>query len=397
VRILLIHQAFCGPNDPGGTRHYELGRRLVALGHRFTVITSRYNYLTGKDRAPFNAIPGFELRVAPALSGIHRSYGRRALGFGIFALTSIAKGLAAGPLDVVLGTSPPLFQALSAFVVARLRRCRFVLEIRDLWPEFALELGVLRNRGFIWLAKQLERFLYHAADGIIVNSPGYIPHLTKHGVPESKISIVPNGVDTTCFHPEDTGRDFRRQHGFHSKLVVMYAGALGLANDVDSLVLVANRLRSYPDIVFAIVGEGKELPRVERECRSKQLTNVHLIPAQPKQRMPQVLAAADICVAVLKGIPMFRTTYPNKVFDYMAAGRPTVLAIDGVIRKVIEEADGGIFVTPGDDAALADAILRLRDASDLRQQMGMNARRYVTEHFERDKQAAAFADALECR
>jgi len=163
----------------------------------------------------------------------------------------------------------------------------------------------------------------------------------KRAIPETKISVVPNGVDTSMYCPGHTGEAFRRDYGMHAKFVVMYAGALGLANDIDCLLKAAARLRDRTDIVFAIVGDGKELPRLRSEADSLQLNNVHFVPAQSKQHMPTVLAASEMCVATLKDVPMLRTTYPNKVFDYMAAGRPTVLAIGGSIREPIKKSQSG--------------------------------------------------------
>lgn len=395
MHVLLIHQAYSGPDDPGGTRHYELGRRLVAMGHRFTVVTSKYSYLTGEEKKEKGAVGGIDVRIAPTLGGLHRSYAHRILAFISFTISSRFTALRVVSPDIVLGTSPPMFQAIAAWKVAAMRRRPFVLEIRDLWPEFAVDLGLLRNGALISLARSWERFMYRRADHIIVNSPAYREYLLKKKIPDRKISVVPNGVDVCMFHPQDNGEAFRREHRLDGKFVVMYAGAVGFANDLDCLLRAADRLREYTDIVVAIVGGGKELPRLRRLIESMNLRNVRFISAQPKSLMPEVLAAADVCIATLKDIPMFRTTYPNKVFDYMAAGRPTLLAIDGAIRDVIETSAGGLFVPPGDDRALGDAILKLRTSSALRQTLGENARTYVTQHFDRDTQATQLADVLQ--
>ena len=394
MHVLLIHQAFSGPTDPGGTRHFELGRSFVAKGHQLTVITSAYNYLTGQRRKVGN-FGAIDVKLAPTLRGLHRSYLWRVAVFLSFAVSSIVAGLATADVDLVLGTSPPMFQALSAWLVASLRRRPLVLEVRDLWPDFAVELGVLRNRILIAMARRVEAFLYHRACHIIVNSPAYSEYLVRKGIPESKISVIPNGVDTAAFNPEGNPERFRCAHGLNGKFVVMYAGAIGLANDVDCLLRAAGRMRDESDIVLAIVGGGKELDRLRAQAGAMHLDNVRFIPAQPKYDMPEVLAAGDVCVATLKDVPMFRTTYPNKVFDYMAAGRPVVLAIDGVIRQVVETAEAEMFVPPGDDHAIANAILKLRDAPDLRQQMGRNGRRYVEQHLNRDSQAQQFIEVLE--
>jgi len=395
LRVLLIHQAFCGPADPGGTRHYELGRRLVAAGHRLTVVTSRYSYLTGEQKCTAEDCGGIELRFAKSVPGLHRSNFWRLFVFTYFMMSSIVAGSRVGETDVILGTTPSIFQAVSAYVIAAVRGCRFVLEVRDLWPEFAIDLGLLRSPLLIWLARRLEAFLYMRADHIIVNSPAYREYLLGNGIADAKISLVANGVDTSLFDPAARGEAFRREQELGDKFVVMYAGALGFANDIDCLLRAASRFREDPGVVVVIVGDGRELPRLRVEADALNLNNVRFVAAQPKQRMAEILAAADVCVATLKNVPMFRTTYPNKVFDYMATGRPTILATDGVIRQVIENAGGGLVVAPGDDAALWNAIMQLRFSPELRREMGANARSYVTQHFDREAQGAHFVKVLE--
>lgn len=394
MHVLLIHQAFCGPDDPGGTRHYELGSRLVEAGNKFTVVTGPHSYLTGARKSSQTYVDGIEVRFAPTLSGLHRSYLWRILVFLSFTFTSAITALRGKRPDVVVGTSPPIFQAISAWVVAILRRSAFVLEIRDLWPEFAIDLGLLRNKLLISIARGVERFLYRRARHIIVNSPAYLTYLTERGISETKITLIPNGVDLREFPLDANGDNFRREFQLDGKFVVMYAGAVGYANDIDFLVRAAARLQDRAEIAFVVVGDGKELPRHQREVEIQQLKNVRFVPAQAKQRMPEVLASSDVCVAVLRNISMFRMTYPNKVFDYMAAGKPTVLAIDGAIRDVIETSGGGIFVPPGNDEALAEAVLNLQSSPELRERMGKNARCYVSQHFERESQARQLAELL---
>jgi glycosyltransferase involved in cell wall biosynthesis len=153
-------------------------------------------------------------------------------------------------------------------------------------------------------------------------------------------------------------------------------------------------LRNYPQIHFLMVGDGKEKASLEKLAKRLNLPNVTFTGARPKAEMPDILAASDACIATLQNIPMFKTTYPNKVFDYMAAGRPTILGIDGVIRAVMESANGGIFVPPGDDKALADAALRLESDRDSARSMGAAARSYVVERFDRYKQADQFVELI---
>ena len=394
---LLIHQAFVLPTEAGGTRHYELARQLVRDGHRFTVVASSLSYLSGREVAKRRRLISEEeldgVRVLRAYThpSLHRSFLWRIISTLSFAVSSVPAALRAGPTDLVMGTTPPMFQAASAWLVAWLRRCPFLLEVRDLWPEFAIGLGVLRNRLLIALARWLERFLYARATHIVVNSPAYRDYLLAKGIAGEKISLIANGVNPQMFDPTADGCDLRVELGLQDRFVVTYAGALGLANDLDTLLRAASRLREESAVQFLLVGDGKERSSLEARAGDLGLRNVTFVGGQPKNRMPAFLAASQACVAVLKNIPMFRTTYPNKVFDYMAAGRPTILAIDGVIRDVIEASHGGIFVPPGDDEALAEAVRLLMRDRQQAELMGAEARAYVMKHFDRSRQAEQFA------
>jgi glycosyltransferase involved in cell wall biosynthesis len=398
MHILLIHQAFVSPNEPGGTRHYELARHLVEQGHQVTIVASDLSYLTGQRT---NVHPGLVteecldgIRVLRAYTypALHRSFVWRVVSFFSFVFTSLLAAMRVQNIDLVMGTSPPIFQAVSAWLVAALRLRPLLLEIRDLWPEFAIDMGVLKDPVLIWLSRWLEGFLYARSHHLLVNSPAYRDYLVSKGLPEAKISLIPNGVNPDLFHSNDGSKRIREELGLEGQFVVTYAGALGLANDIPTILRAARRLRDKHDIRFLLVGDGKERTHLEALAKQWDLPNVIFTGARPKSEMPEILAASDACIAILQDIPMFRTTYPNKVFDYMAASRPTVLAIDGVIRQVVEAAGGGIFVPPGDDAALAEAVRHLANNRSKAKAMGIAARTYVIEHFNRRDQAQAFVD-----
>ncbi|MBI5960528.1 MAG: glycosyltransferase family 4 protein [Chloroflexi bacterium] len=400
MKILLIHQAFVSPREAGGTRHYELAQHLIRNGHNFTIVASDLSYLTGqrtiegKGLVKEQTIDGMRVLRAYTYPALHKSFVWRIISFLSFMLTSVWAAFRAGPVDLVIGTSPPIFQAFSAWVVAFLRRKPFLLEIRDLWPEFAIDMGVLKNPILIRLSRWLERFLYWRATHIMVNSPAYRTYLTQKGVAESKISLIPNGVDTRMFDPALDGSAIREELGLAGKFVITYAGALGLANDLGLVLRAADGLRDDARIHFLLVGDGKERARLEEEAKKLALTNVTFAGSRPKTAIPSVLAASDACLAILQDIPMFNTTYPNKVFDYMAAGRPTLLVIDGVIRDVVEAAEGGIFIPPGNAEALIEAARDLSQNPDRGRLMGQSARAYVVEHFDRDQQAEQLTDLL---
>ena len=401
MNILLIHQSFVSPRESGGTRHYELARHLIEQGHRVTIVTSSVNYLTGnmvseqRGIVTEEKIDDIRLLRAYTLPVLHRGLKWRVASFVTFMVTSVIAAWKAGSVDLVMGTSPPLFQAISGWLISVLRRRPMLLEIRDLWPEFAIDMGILRNPVLIAISRRLEQFLYRHATHLLVNSPAYREYLMDKGIPAENIDLIANGVDPNMFDPKANGQSFRKKWGLEEKFVVTYTGAMGIANDLRVLIKAAHRIRHHPAIHILLVGDGKERAKLEQQILDDGLENVTLAGAVPKSSVPEVLAVSDVCVATLQNIPMFKTTYPNKVFDYMAAARPTILAIDGVIRDVIESSGGGTFVPPGNDEKLADAIQYCYENPEDSKRMGQAAREYVVTHFNRHMQAEAFVDLVQ--
>ena len=401
MHILLIHQAFVSPEEAGGTRHYELASHCVKQGHKFTIVASDLSYLSGKRAVKERKLiskqnlRGIKVLRSFTYPSLHRSFIWRVFSFISFMLTSIWAAMKADRPDLVMGTSPPIFQAVSAGLVAKIKRCPFLLEIRDLWPEFAIDMGVLTNPVLIKLSRWLEKFLYARATHILVNSPAYRDYLIKKGIESDKIAFISNGVDTNIFNGNANGDSVRHEIGLNEKFVVTYAGALGLANDIQTILRAAERLQENDRICFLLVGDGKERRNLESTARKMNLKNVIFSGSRSKADMPGILAASDVCTATLQNIPMFTTTYPNKVFDYMAAGKPTILAIDGVIRNVIESSNGGVFVQPGNDEAFAKAVQELEKDRAKANEMGKAARQYVVKHFDRKQQAKQFIELVE--
>ncbi|HRQ23632.1 MAG TPA: glycosyltransferase family 4 protein, partial [Anaerolineales bacterium] len=198
-----------------------------------------------------------------------------------------------------------------------------------------------------------------------------------------KVTYIPYGTDVDMFNPSIDGSSIRKELKVEGKFVVLYAGALGQANDIDTLLRAAERLRKYDKIHFAVFGDGKERTRLEAEAKRMELANVIFAGTRPKKDMPRIVASADACLAILQDIPAFRTTYPNKVFDYMAAGRASIIVIDGITRDLIEASHGGVYVHPADDAMLAQKILELSQNPVQVKEMGANAREYLVKNLDR--------------
>ncbi len=407
MHVLLIHQVFVRPEDAGGTRHYDFARYLVEKGHRVTVLAGTRSYLTGEPLAagrretPF---PGLEIVRCGVIGGQRAGFAWRTIGYFSFMLSSFWAGLRTAQVDVLWGTSPPIFQGWTAWLLARIKGKRWLLEVRDLWPEFAIQVGALRNRLLIGLSEWLEGFLYRHSDEIVVNSPGFVEHIQNIDPSAKEILIVPNGVELVGARPGGSrkspdasklnGSLLRETHGLNGKFIALYAGAHGMANDLSQLVDAAASLQQDPRITIVLVGDGPEKNALQKRARAERLDNLLFLPPVEKANVSALIAEADCGLAVLKAIPMFATTYPNKVFDYMASELPIVLAIDGVIRQVVEAAEAGLAVAPGDGAAIGEAIRRLADNPQAAKDMGRKGQKYVEAHFSRRLMAGKMEEVL---
>lgn len=396
MHILLIHQAFAALDEPGGTRHHEIAQYLAKRGHQVTIIASPVSYLTGKSESGTGREPeepGITILRAYTYSALHRSFVHRILSFLSFMTSSFLAGYKVKEVDLVWGTSPPIFQSLTAWALARIKRTPFLLEIRDLWPAFAIAVGILRQPILIAGSEWLEKFLYKHADQVVVNSPGFIDHTRERGA--GNVELVPNGSDTSMFDQQFLENGFTQKIKYPDKYVALYAGAHGISNDLEIVLEAAELLKERSDIFLVLLGDGKEKSALQSRAFEMGLTNLQFLPPVPKTEMPAALSAADACIAILKPIPLYGTVYPNKVFDYMAAAKPVLLAMQGVIREVIEAAGAGLVIPPGNPTDLANGIIYLADHRDEGTAMGIRGRKYVQEHFDRADQAKKLAVLIE--
>jgi colanic acid biosynthesis glycosyl transferase WcaI len=281
--------------------------------------------------------------------------------------------------------SPPLTLGLSGWTVARARRVPFVFNIQDVFPDVAVELGMLRNRRVIAAASWLERFSYRLADAVTVLSDDLAENVRaklasgdggRSSRDPHKVRVIPNFVDTAWIRPAEADNAYRRDYGLEGKRVVMYAGNVGFSQSLDLLLDAAAALAHEDDVVFVINGGGAARPDLEKRARG--MANVRFVDMQPKDRLPEVLAAADIHVVPLKR-GLARSSVPSKLYSILAAGRPVVASVDAgtEVARTVEAAGAGIAVGPGDAEAFTKAIAWLLDDADRRLDQGRAGRRFV--------------------
>lgn len=399
MRVLYLHQFFATrESDLGLIRSYEFSRRWVEQGNEVVVITSSSRLPHSFDEHVFarGVVDGIDVRSVRVGYANRMSYARRIVSFLLFTAGATVMALRAPKPDVVLATSTPLTVGIPALIAAKLRGVPLVFEVRDLWPEAAIQMGALRRGGMLArAAKWLERTLYHASSRVVGLSPGMVQGILDEGTPAERVSMIPNASDLDLFHPGERDERLVETYGLSDRFVVGYAGAIGPSNAVEDQVPEAARIlaeRGRIDIVFLIAGDGRSLP-VLRE-RTESLANVILTGSAPKREIPSITRTADVLMTLFADVPILATNSPNKFFDALASGRPVIVNSPGWTRELVEENQCGAYVPPGDGAALADVIERMADDPESRQRMGRNARALAEQRFGRDDLAQQMLDVL---
>jgi glycosyltransferase involved in cell wall biosynthesis len=407
VKILVIHQYYLLPGQPGGSRFNQMARYWAERGHAVTVVAGNHNYVTNHVPEQFRgrwAVRTDDGKVTVWRCHVPSSYNSGAIGrmwaFAGFVLSGLSAACRAETPDVIITTSPPLTVAIIGWVLRRLRfrRAKWVFEVRDLWPESAVSTGVLAGRSLLTRALYaLEAAAYRWCDRINVLTPAFREDIVgRRLATPAHIALIPNAADLDTFVPADRDNEFRTRFGWGQRFVLLYAGAHGRANAVGQLVDAAERLRERSGIVIATAGDGPEKAGLENRARALGLSNMMFLGPIPKEQMPALVNAADVGVAVLQDNATFRTVYPNKVFDYMACARPILLSIDGVARTLVcDQARAGVFAPPEDAAAIADAITWLAAHPAECQAMGARGREWVVRHASREALAGEYLDVLQ--
>jgi colanic acid biosynthesis glycosyl transferase WcaI len=410
VKILYVSQYFPPEMGAPAARAAELSKHWARMGHEVTVLTGFPNHPTGVVPTEWRErLRGLVYREQ--VDGVHivrtwlwplpnRKAHERIRNYVSFCLSSAVTGLELDQPDVVIATSPQLLVALSGWWLAWWKRVPFVFEVRDLWPESLAAVGAGTAGGLLHrVLASIAGFLYRRANHIVVVTSAFKDHLIRHWqVPEKKISIVENGVETDLFRPDPSAGEVRRHLQLENGFLICYIGTMGMAHGLETLIDAAQKLQSVqPAATFLLIGEGAEKERIVQLAAHRGLKNIRILDQQPRERIPAYISAADVCLVILKKTELFKTVIPTKLLEYMACERPVIVAVDGQARKIVEEANAGIFVEPEDSDALIKAIQELAESPEKRREMGASGRQYIISKLSREKTARDFITVLEER
>jgi len=406
VKILYVSQYFSPETGAPAARAAELAQYWVQDGHEVTVLTGFPNHpngivlpnYRGMLRRPVmrEEISGVKVVRTWLFPFPNRKAHERMLNYSSFCVSAATTGMFLPRPDVLIATSPQLLVGLSGWWLARLKGAPFVFEVRDLWPESLVAVGMSNANSMLSRSLgSIAGFLYRRADHVVVVTPAFEDYLVRSWhVPAEKISVVENGVNTDLFSPR-LDNVLRSELAIDEKFVVSYIGTMGMAHGLDTLVEVATELRqTAPEVLFLMVGEGADKARIIQFAGSRRLSNMRFINQQPREKVPEFISASDVCLVPLKKTELFKTVVPTKMLEFMSCARPVILGVDGQARRILDLAAAGIFVEPQNATPLAQAIRKLATNPVLRETLGHNGRRYVVENFSRQQTAKTYLTVL---
>jgi colanic acid biosynthesis glycosyl transferase WcaI len=381
----------------------ELAGELVALGHEVTVVTAFPHYAgnviesryRGRliQRDEYKGIRVIRTYLYTSLRK-RRSF-VRILSYISFNLLSTLAGLFSGRQDIILAPSPPLTIGLSAYIISLVKGIPYVYNVQDIYPDVVIKLGILKNPFGKALFHWLEPFVYSCARHITVISEGFRANLLGKGVPQEKLTIIPNFVDVDFMHPLHRNNSFRHHFGLDSRFVVLFAGNVGHSQDLEHVLECAALLQDWDQIAFVIVGNGSRKQQLQDQARRMGLLNVHFIPFQSRKEVPYIYATADISLVTLrKGIGL--DSFPSKTYTIMASSRPIIAAVDpgSDAWNLVQQTQCGLCVEPEQPQNLAEAIRALHADAALRGRMGNNGRKHVVQHYTREVVARQYHELL---
>ncbi len=405
MRITFLCQYFPPEMGAPAARTHEHARHWVSLGHEVTVITGFPNHPTGIIRPEYRGhfvkrenVDGIELLRTWIYCAANKGFARRVFNFLSFFFSSFILGaLLTRRPDVIVGTSPQFFCAVSAYLLSCLKRVPFVFEVRDIWPQSAVELGALKNPLIIRGLEAMELLLYRRASLIVIVAESTRPYLLAKGIPPEKIALIPNGID--ALYLESAGRaataeTIRAETGLKDKFIVSYIGTHGLSHALEAVLRAAEMLRAEAAIHFLLVGEGAEKDRLKQLAAELKLDNVTFLKEQPRERLLAFYRASNVSLVPLRKLDIFKKVLPSKLFELMGTGCPIICSVEGEAAELLKRAAAGLCIEPENPEALVTAIRQLRADPNLAHQSSANGERFVKRHYLRSVLAEKYAEAL---
>ena len=390
-------------NAPAG-RTYENCRRWVKDGHNVTVITGVPNMPAGKvfdgyKNKLYQCETMASIKVIRIWTYIAANKGmlKRTINFISYMVSASIAGLFVKKPTLLIATSPQFFCGWAGAIVRFFKRCPFILEIRDIWPESITTVQAIKSNKTIQFLEWLEHRLYQSATHIVTVGEGYKERLEAKGVSPAKISVNTNGIDTETFFPQDKHPEIRQRWHMGDRFVCAYIGTIGMACGLDVVLRAAGKLKQSGrrDILFLLVGDGATREELEKRAGEEGLDNVVFTGLINKHDIPALMASIDCCLVHLLNKPLFETVLPSKIFEAAAMERPVILGVKGHAEKLVKDAACGVFMEPENDDELVREVTLLADHPDERKRLGEQGACYMAQHYNRDQLAKHYLDIIQ--
>jgi glycosyltransferase involved in cell wall biosynthesis len=404
VRILVICHYFYPEIGAPSARILEMSQRWVAEGHEVSVVTCFPNHPTGVipeeyrgKRFMIEEFQGIRVYRNYVYATPNGGFLKKTIGHLSFMISSVIFSLprVTRP-DVIIVSSPTFFSVISGYLFSLFLRTPFIFEVRDLWPDAVVKLGVLRNRALIKCLEAIEMFLYRRSSKIVVVTQRFKDILCERGLPPNKIEVITNGVDTKFFTDDrtTTGCDLINEYGWSGKRILLYAGAHGISQGLWVLLKLAERLQDQQDVLFVFVGEGAEKKNLQKMAKQLSLSNVQFIDGQPKNKIREFYKAAYLSFVPLRDIPMFESYIPSKMFEILGSACPIVASLSGEAASILRNSGGALVVDPEDLDGLEHATRFLLEHPEVACEMGKLGADYVRRNFSRDTLSRRYLEVM---
>lgn len=404
MRILLLTQYFPPEKGAAQVRLWELAKGLRNQGNEVTVVTAFPNHPTGIipdeyrgklfARENMEGITVLRTCIYPVKRG---RFWLRLLNYFSFVFSSFIGIFKSGKQDLIVVESPPLFIGFTAVMTSLIKKAPYIFNVSDLWPESAVQLGLVSNKQIIKMCEGLERYFYRKAYKLSAQTQGIVEGLKKKEVKAEDILFLPNGVDTELFKPREKDQELEQQLGLQGKYIILYAGTMGYAHGIETALEAADILRDNPEIYFLFVGDGSERPRLEQIMREKDLPNVRFIDFQPLEVIPRYYSLNRISLSTLRRYKLSEGVRPSKVFPSMASGQPLIYVGEGEGAEIVKESGGGVVLEPENPKLLADTILKLKGDPEYCRELADKGRDYVVKHYSWDSIVKSWLNQLELK
>ena len=394
MKILYIHQYFKTPNEPGGTRSYWISKELVKRGHQVTVITAERKGLEPGERD----IDGIHVMVVKNEYNNYMSAPRKVWSFVNFIRLAIREAKKVKDVDLVYATSTPLTVGYIAMRLKKKKGWPYVFEVRDLWPEFPIQIGAIRNKLAIKYLRGLERKIYKNSEFVVALSPGMQDGVVAAGMPVEKTAMIPNMSKPDKFYPHEPNLETAKQFGLDlDKFNVIHFGSMGKANGLEYIIEAARVLHKKGDdsIRFVFMGDGSTQPKIKMLAEEYGLNSVSFLGNHPMAVVSEVVNCCDLSITTFLPLPILKTNSPNKLFDSLSAGKPIAVNSAGWTKDLVEKEDCGFYVDAEKPEELAEKLLEIKDDKVLLERWGKNSRRLSLEEFDKEILSGKVADVLE--